>query len=366
LEQRVTARREKRTTRTTDGTPRFTVGLRDVARAAGVSTATVSRAINNPEVVSVEIRQRVAAVIQKLGWVPDGAARALSTRRSGAIGAIFPTMTHGDFARAAAAIQAELHGRGHTLLLACSNYDLDHEYLQARQLVERGVDGLILVGENHHPQLIELLKRQRIPFVHTFVYTPATHGTCIGPDNRKALFELATYLAKLGHRVFGVLAQSTHNNDRAAARLDGIRDALAERGLAVRPQHFAMGEWTIAEGKIMFRRIMAAAPHPTAVLCGNAYLAVGAVLESMAMGLSVPEDVSIVGYDDIELMNELPVRVTTVKVNGEDIGRHAARFLLGEIERAPADVIFEWGAEIIVRDSSGPAPKRAAGEPKRK
>jgi LacI family transcriptional regulator len=358
LEHCVKARREKRTTRAALGVSRPTVGLRDVARAAGVSTATVSRAINNPEVVSVEIRQRVAAVIQKIGWVPDGAARALSTRRSGAIGAIFPTMTHGDFARATAAIQAELHGRGQTLLLACSNYNLDQEYQQARQLVGRGVDGLILVGENHHPLLIELLERQHIPFVNTFVYTPATHGTCIGPDNRKALFELTSYLVGLGHRVFGVLAQSTHNNDRAAARLAGIRDSLAERGLAVRPQHFAMGEWTIAEGKAMFRRIMAAAPHPTAVICGNAYLAVGAILESMAMGLNVPGDVTIVGYDDIELMNELPVRVTTVKVNGEDIGRHAARFLLGAIEQKPADVIFEWGAEIIVRDSSGPAPER--------
>jgi LacI family transcriptional regulator len=357
----VTARRAGRTAGAAHGAARSTVGLRDVARAAGVSTATVSRAINNPDVVSAEIRQRVVAVIQTLGWVPDGAARALSTRRSGAIGAIFPTMTHGDFARATAAIQAELQGHGQTLLLACSNYDLDQEYQQARQLIERGVDGLILVGENHHSLLLELLQRRRIPFVNTFVYSPASHGTCIGPDNRKALFELASYLAGLGHRVFGVLAQSTHNNDRAVARLAGIRAALAERGLAVRPQHFAMGEWTIAEGKAMFRRIMAAAPRPTAVICGNAYLAVGAVLESMAMGLSVPDELSIVGYDDIELMNELPVRVTTVKVNGEDIGRHAARFLLGAIEGKPADVAFEWGAEIIVRDSSGPAPKAKAG-----
>lgn len=339
---------------------RPTVGLRDVARAAGVSTATVSRAINIPEVVSDEIRLRVLAVVDQLGWVPDGAARALTTRRSGAIGAIFPTLTHGDFARATAAIQAELQSRGYTLLLACSNYDLDQEYQQVRKFIERGIDGLILVGENHHPQLLHLLERQGVPFVNTFVYTPATHGTCIGPDNRKALYELTSYLAGLGHRRFGVLAQSTQNNDRAAARLEGIRDALAERGLAVRPQHFAMGEWTIAEGKAMFHRIMTATPpRPTAVICGNAYLAVGAVLESITMGLLAPDEVSIAGYDDIELMNELPVRVTTVKVNSDEVGRHAAKYVMGQIEQKPADVVFEWGAEILVRESSGAPPTAA-------
>jgi len=357
--------RSEGTKRASRGSVKSTVGLRDVARAAGVSTATVSRAINSPDVVSPVVRQRIAAVVDQLGWVPDGAARALSTRRSGAIGAIFPTMTHGDFARATAAIQAELQIRGYTLLLACSNYDLEQEYQQARKFIERGIDGLILVGENHHPQLLELLERHGVPFVNTFVYTPATHGRCIGPDNRKALYELASYLIRLGHRRFGVLAQSTQNNDRAAARLEGIRDALAEHGLAVRPQHFEIGQWTIAEGKAMFRRIMAAAPRPTAVLCGNAYLAVGAILESLAMGIRVPDDVSIVGYDDIELMSELPVRVTTVKVNSDEIGRHAAHHVIGQIERQQADVVFEWGAEIIVRDSSAPPPSSRTSEPNR-
>jgi LacI family transcriptional regulator len=354
-------RRSERTRRHERHPVRSTVGLRDVARAAGVSTATVSRTINNPSLVSQDVRHRVVAVVEQLGWVPDGAARALSTRRSGAIGAVFPALTHGDFARAIATIQAELQLAGYTLLLACSNYDPDQEYQQVRKFVERGVDGLVLVGENHHPQLLQLLERQHVPFVNTFVYSPETHGTCIGPDNRKALHKMASYLADLGHTSFGVLAQSARNNDRAAARLDGIRDALAERGLAVRPQHLAMGEWTIAEGKAMFRKIMAETPRPTAIICGNAYLAVGAVLEGMAMGLDIPGDVSIVGYDDIELMSELPVRITTVKVHSNEVGRHAACFVISQIEQKPADVVFEWDADILIRDSSGPPPSSNVG-----
>jgi LacI family transcriptional regulator len=250
-----------------------------------------------------------------------------------------------------------LHLHGYTLLLACSNYDLDQEYEQVRKFAERGVDGMILVGENHHSQLIELLRRRQIPFVNTFVYSAETHGTCIGPDNRKALYKMTSHLIDLGHRRFGVVAQSTQNNDRSAARLEGIRDALAEHGLAVRPQHHAVGEWTISEG----RKVMSASPAPTAVLCGNAYLAVGAILESMAMNLRVPEQISIVGYDDIEIMSELPIPVTTVKVNGEEVGRHAARFVISRVEQKPAEIIFEWGADLLLRASSGPPPKARNG-----
>jgi LacI family transcriptional regulator len=118
------------------------VGLRHVAKVAGVSTATVSRAVNTPGLVSPELRNRIAAVVRELGWVPHGAARALTTRRSGAIGAVFPTLSHGDFARAAEALQDELTANGYTLLLACSQYDLEQEQRLVRQFVERGVDAI--------------------------------------------------------------------------------------------------------------------------------------------------------------------------------------------------------------------------------
>jgi LacI family transcriptional regulator len=307
------------------------VGLRDVARVAGVSTATVSRAMNNPEAVSEELRARIASVVDHLGWVPHGAARALATRRTGTIGAVFPTLTHGDFARAIQALQHELSNAGYTLLLACSEYNPKQEYEQVRKLIERGVDAIILVGEAHHSDVSNLIQKNDIPYVNTFVYNPDTHGTCVGPDNRKALYRLTKYLIDLGHRNFGVVAQTAENNDRAQARLDGIRDALAEKSIAIQPRHFAQGFWGINEGRQLFRRILETKPWPTAVICGNAYLSVGAVLESQAMGIRIPEDMSIVGYDDIEMMSELPV---------------------------PINLDLECDAEIIVRKSSGPAPAK--------
>lgn len=342
--------------RATKQPPKGTVGLRDVARVAGVSTATVSRAINNAELVSDELRTRINSVIRHLGWVPHGAARALATRRSAAIGAIFPTLTQGDFPRAMQALQAELGQNGYTLLLACSEYKPEQEYRQARKLVERGVEGLVLVGEAHHPELNEFLVTRRVLYVNTFFYNPHTHGTCIGPDNHNATYRLTNYLADLGHRRFGLIAQSTLHNDRAQARRQGVRDALAERGIAMQPAHVAEGYWGVREGRQLFRRIASTSPRPTAMVCGNAYLAVGALLESQAMGISVPEEISIVGYDDIEIMEELPIPITTVRVLSDEVGRRAARFLVSRLQGVPFDDGFECEAEIVVRASSGPPP----------
>jgi LacI family transcriptional regulator len=332
------------------------IGLRDVARVAGVSTATVSRVMNSPESVSEELRARVASVVHHLGWVPHGAARALATRRTGTIGAVFPTLTHGDFARAIQALQGELSKSGYTLLLACSEYNPDQEYEQVRKLIERGVDALLLVGEAHHRDLSDLLQKKQIPYVNTFVYNPVTHGTSVGPDNRKALYQLTRYLIDLGHRSFGVVAQTSENNDRAEARLQGIRDALAEQSIAIQPRHFVQGFWGISEGRQLFRKLLAGKPWPTAVICGNAYLTVGAMLESQAMGIAVPGMMSIVGYDDIEIMSELPIPLTTVRVLSDDVGRRAAKLLVAKIEGRDIGDNFECAAEIVVRQSSGPPP----------
>ena len=342
----------------TDADSQANVGLRDVARVAGVSTATVSRAMNDPDLVSEELRTRINSVIRHLGWVPSGTARALATRKTGTIGAVFPTLTQGDFPRAIQALQHELSQGGYTLLLACSEYKADQEYQQVRKLIERGVEALILVGEAHHSDLSQLLEKKRIPYVNTFVYNPASHGTCIGPDNRKALYEMTNYLVSLGHKDFGVVAQSAANNDRAEARLQGIRDALAEKSIAIQPRHFAQGFWGISEGRQLFRRILDKKPWPTAVLCGNAYLTIGALLESQQMGIDVPGEMSIVGYDDVEIMAEMPIPITTVRVRSDEVGRRAARLLIAKLEGRTVDLEFECDAEIIVRLSSGPPPAK--------
>jgi len=249
-------------------------------------------------------------------------------------------------------LQGELSAHGYTLLLACSQYDLAQEYRLVRQFVERGVDAIALVGTTHEAEPTALLDRQRVPYVNTFNYTARRRANSVGPDNRKAMRLLAQ-----GHRRFGVIAQSVQNNDRATARLQGIKDALAEAGLAIRPNHFTEGRWSIAEGRALFSSIIARKPWPTAIICGNAYLAVGAVLEALSRGIALPGDMSIVGYDDVEIMRELPVPITTLRVRSDEVGRRTARYLIAAINGRPVDIEPECDVEIVERASSGPAPR---------
>jgi LacI family transcriptional regulator len=121
-------------------------------------------------------------------------------------------------------------------------------------------------------------------------------------------------------------------------------------------EHFAAEFWGIAEGRKLFCRIVKTKPPPTAVICGNAYLAVGAMLESQAMHIGVPEEILIAGYDDIEIMSELPIPITTVRVLSDEVGRLTARFLMARLERKTERFVYEYDAEIVVRSSTGPAP----------
>lgn len=332
------------------------VRLADVARMVGVSTATVSRALNRPETVSEAVRERVAEAVRHLGWVPHGAARALITRRSGTVGAIIPNLAQENFAEAVQALQQELLDNGHTLLLACSDYDPACELQFARKMIERGVDALALVGEAHLPDLYHLLAVQAVPFVNTFNYRGETTYPSIGVDNYRAMLRLTGRLLELGHERFAVIAQRTRANDRAGARLNAVTDALAMRGLEVPQEHLAHGAWSVAEGRALFRAVVEAPPRPTAVICTNGYLAVGAALEAMALGLGVPDDVSVAGFDDLQIMAELPVPLTTVRVPSAEIGRLTARYLLARLHDGAFDGPFECAPEILFRASVGPPP----------
>lgn len=333
---------------------RSRVGLREVASIAGVSTATVSRVINRPESVSEDLRARVSMVIDQLGWVPNAAARALSSQRTGAIGAIFPALALGDFARAIDAMQDALAERNSLLLLARSKYDSGLEYSLVRKLAERGVDGLVLVGSTREPAYEEFLAKLEIPYVNSFVYEPGSPVPCVGPDNRAAMAAMVDYLVGLGHRRFGMIAQTTRNNDRAAARREGVREALARYSLAIPPSGMLQGEWSIEEGRRLFRQVLQTDQRPTALICGNSLLAVGAVLEAGALGVDVPGEMSIVGYDDIEVMSELPVPITTLRVASDEVGRVAANTVLDMVEGVPGVASCRIPSEIIVRASSAP------------
>lgn len=333
-----------------------TANLRDVAREAGVSIATASRVVNNQAHVTDGVRARVLRAVADLGYVPNTTARALVTQRSRTIGALVPTIEYPGFARTVQAMQRRLAESGFTMLQAMSDYDLAREFEQAKVLTMRGVDGLMLIGARHNDALYGWLRARRIAFVSSWIADSGGRGPSVGFDNRVAAARMADYLLDLGHTRISMMVGNTHSNDRAAERLDGVRAALAARGLTLRSERLVERPFRIGEGRYALRALLEAEDRPTAVICSNDMLAFGALSEAHRMGLRVPEDVSVVGFEDAEFAEELTPPLTTMRVDAALIGVLTAEFLLDRIEGRPTAERVEVPVDIIVRRSAAPPP----------
>lgn len=331
------------------------MSARDVARHAGVSIATVSRVLNDSGPVAERARRRVEASIATLGYTPNAAARALVRSRSETIGAVVPTLENASFAIAVEALQARLRAAGYTLLLASSGYDQRNESTQIRTLLSRGVEGVVVVGGNHDPEIELLCAARGVPLVQT--WTLRGDAPCVGFDNRAIGRQLTEHLLDLGHRSIGVIAGVTRGNDRAAERVAGIAEALAARGIDLAREHLIERPYRIAEGQVGLRALLAAEPRPTAVICGNDLLAFGAMLEARKRGIRVPGELSVAGIDDLEFAAELDPPLTTVRVPAEEIGRRSAEYLIERLDGRPVAAVTEVATSLIVRGSTAPAPK---------
>ena len=329
--------------------------LGDVARHAGVSAASVSRVFNHPEKVSEEIRSRVMRAVEALGYVPDGAARALASRHSRTIGNVVPTLGIGIFAAGVGAMQKRLEEHGYQLLVAASDYDEAKEALQVRALIERGVEGIALVGHRHAPEVYRLLQTRQLPYVNTYEFDAGNPHPCVGCDNRQGAFGLTRYLLELGHRAFGIVTAPPSLNDRIAARLRGVLDCLHEHGIAVSREHVAEVAQTIPEARKAVRALLEKHPDLTAICCTTDTLAIGALFECRALGIAVPEHVSISGFSDLEIVAHLDPPLTTVHLPADRIGSTIADFLLARIDRRTGPNKIELPAKLVIRQSTGPA-----------
>ena len=205
--------------------------LEDVAKLAKVSTATVSRALTLPHKVKARTLERVQQAARTLGYVAHGAARALASRRTHAIGAVVPTLDNAIFANTIQALQRTLDAAGYVLLLASHDFDAGIEARVTRTLIERGVDGLVLLGTTHHPDIYRMLESHNLPYVLTWAFDESGNHPCVGFDNRAAGMCIANHLLDLGHRRFAMISGITAHNERAQERLAGVREALAGAGI---------------------------------------------------------------------------------------------------------------------------------------
>lgn len=302
--------------------------LADVARHAGVSTATVSRCLNAPDRVVGETRNRVMRAVKELGYAPNFGARALAAKQTNTFGVVIPTMENAVFARGIQAFQEELGRHGKTLLIASSSYQPQLEDDQIRALVARGADALLLIGYDRDPGLYEFLAKRRVPALVAWSYEEGRSLPAIGFDNHLAMQDLTRAVLDHGHRHIACITAPMAANDRARRRVEGIRDVLSAAGMQADALTLVETPYGIENGEQALRTILTENPKTTAIMCVNDVLAIGALRAARSLGLRVPDDISITGFDDIEIAQLAEPALTTVHVPHREMGKRAARLLI--------------------------------------
>jgi len=330
--------------------------LADVAARASVSTATVSRFFSTPEILSPSSAERVRRAIDDLGYRPHGAARALASKRTGVIGAIVPTLDGAIFASFLQELQHHVVDANKTLMVSSSNYDPKQEREQIDNMVVRGIDGVILTGEDRDHEIYEILTSYGVRFINAYVYHRGSPHPCVGFDNAAAMRRMVRYLHDLGHREFAMIAGITEGNDRARERVAGTKLGLEELNLPLSAGRLVECHYSISAGRQAMRRLYEQDSNITAVLCGNDVLALGALFEIQSMGLSVPNDISVTGFDDLEIAKEIIPGITTIHAPVNEMGRVASEFLLGSDDASVAFQV-ELPAEIIFRGTTAQPPQ---------
>lgn len=333
--------------------------LTDVAKLAGVSTATVSRCLNLPDRVAKATRDRVNQAVDALGYTPNFGARVMAAQRTFTIGAIIPTMENAIFARGLQAFQEVLHTRGYTLLVSSSAYRPKIEEEQIRTLIARGADGLLLIGYDRDPELYKYLETQRVPALISWAYNPSIDMPAVGFDNRAGMTSLTNEVLARGHSRIAIISGVTKGNDRAADRVRGIKDAIRNYGLNAEAVPIIETPFGIENGETAMTTLMRAATPPTAVMCGNDVLAAGALRAAHEMGLNVPRDVSVTGFDDIELARIVTPALTTLHVPHREMGCQAATTLVDLVEGGASQAPTALPITLKLRSSLGPVPVTA-------
>ncbi|MBU3620661.1 LacI family DNA-binding transcriptional regulator [Polynucleobacter sp. CS-Odin-A6] len=335
-----------------------TVTIDHVASAAKVSIATVSRALNRPETVSTALREKINNVIKKLGYIPNAGARSLMLKRSGTIGAIVPTLDNAIFAQGLAEFQKQLNQAGYQLLVASTNYDPVIESTQINNLLSRGVEGVALFGSSQEKDALKLLKTRSIPYIHVGTLSTPLNGFASGFDNREAIKLGVEHLLGIGHQHFGILTGITANNDRANDRVQGALELLAQKKINLKPEVIVECNYDLQEARLGLKKLLLSNPKITAIICGQDVLALGAMLEAQSQGIKIPKELSIIGFDDLEISRHLIPSLTTIHIDAIGMWAQAANHLISQIngvESLPRKI--NTAVNLVIRGSSSAAGK---------
>lgn len=325
------------------------VTLHDVAKLAGVAPITASRALSSPKQVSPDVLKRVTEAVSKTGYVRNGLAGSLASTRSRLVAAVVPTISGPVFQNSIQALTMALAEEGYQLMLGQSGYVNSREDALLEAIIGRRPDGIVLTGIMHSAEGRKRLMAAGIPVVETWDLTPTPLDMLVGFSHVNVGTVVANYLHGKGHRRLAVIAG---DDERADRRLYSFEEAAAAAGLPAVRSVRVPAPTTLKSGREALGRLMDDGAID-AVFCSSDLLALGVLTEARARGLDVPSQLAVVGFGDLEFAADLEPSLTTVRIDGEAIGRQAARFIIDRAEgRTPASAVVDVGFQMIERASA--------------
>ncbi len=328
--------------------------MKDVAQLAGVSTATVSRALMNPEKVSSSTRKRVEEAVLEAGYSPNSLARNLRRNESKTIVAIVPDICDPYFTEIIRGIEDAAMEHGYLVLLGDSGQQKKRESSFVNLVFTKQADGMLLLGTDLPFDVSKPEQKNLPPMVMACEFAPELELPTVHIDNLTSAFEVVNYLTQLGHKRIAQIS-GPENATLCQFRLQGYQQALRRAGITMNPTYTTFGDFTFESGVKAVRQLMSLPDAPTAIFCHNDIMAIGAIQEAKRLGLRIPRDLSVVGFDDIQFSQYCDPPLTTISQPRYEIGRQAMLMMLellrGHDVQAGSRLLE---TQLVIRESAAP------------
>ncbi|HTW81713.1 MAG TPA: LacI family DNA-binding transcriptional regulator [Terracidiphilus sp.] len=339
------------------------VSIREIAKLAGVSSATVSRVINSSSLVTADTTERIQRIIQQVNFVPNRSAVHLKNGKSQIFGAIIPDVTNPFFMELVKIFESVLVENDLELLIANTDFHQTRTQRSIHRMLLRRVDGVAFLTSEVETAELESLVQNRIPVVTTDHYRTAPGMSDIVVDFRNGMWQLIQHLKGLGHQQVGFIG-GTEGLATSRNRRESFMDAVVSCGMASQDGWIVAGDYRVSGGAAGMRAILENKEIPTAVVTANDLTAIGALRTAHESGLRIPDDISIAGCDDIEMADIVYPPLTTLRISR----RQYAQMLFDALRISAQDLtqpgrVFNLPMKLVVRESTGPAPKRSLKGP---
>jgi len=337
--------------------------IKDVAKRAGVGIATVSRTLHGSPQVSPETAARVRKVIEELGYRPNTNAQSLASGRSHMLGLVVSDITNPFFPELIKGFEEVALQHGYDVFVASTNYDPARTALCVRRMIERKIDGVAIMTSEVDPSLPDTFAKRKVPLVFLDVGQVARGVSNVKVDYASGVAQAVDHLCGLGHSRIAFISGPLRLESVSERRDAFLKHLTEPRGGARRKPLVEEGNHKVDGGFKAMLRVLDRAPGTTAVIASNDLTAIGALRAIRQRGLRVPQDISVVGFDDIQMAQFTEPPLTTVKLVRTEIARLACEALLHTIKSHGTGVEFRMGTALVVRESTGPVPAGSSGPP---